>query len=280
MLSKRLAASAAICLLLGAGTAACGDNKDKAAGSAAAPSTGAAAAATPTATAPATPTPTAAAALDTDRLSAQEIQKKAKDALATATSMKIDGSFGSADGVMKINLAMDTKGQCQGTMGLPGMGSYELISDGKQYFIKPDAQFWKTFGGPKGDAVAELFKGRYLTGFQNDPKMKDLAELCDLSVASKQMLDDGRAGAPTKGSAGTVNGVKTFSLKMKDAKGQQSFLHVATEGKPYPVRVEQTTGKDAGKIDFLDFDKPLTITMPSPDNVVDYTKFQDKVKSV
>ncbi|MGW3040538.1 hypothetical protein ACWC9T_10910 [Kitasatospora sp. NPDC001159] len=275
MLSKRLVSTAAVCLLLGAGTAACGDNKD--ADKAAAPAaTTAAAAATPTATP--TPTPTVAK-LDTDNLTAQEIEKKAQDALAAATSVKVAGTMATEDGAITIQLGMDSKGQCQGKMGMPGMGSYEIISDGKQYFIKPDAQFWKTFGGPKGDVVAELFKGRYLTGFEGDPKMKSLIDLCNLSVASKQMLKDDGSGAPTKGSAGTVNGVKTFSLKEKDDKGEETLLHIATEGTFYPVRMEKTTGADKGQIDFTDFDKPFTVQLPSPDNVIDYTKFQDKLKS-
>ncbi|MFD7454320.1 hypothetical protein [Kitasatospora sp. NPDC059827] len=273
MLSKRLASTAAICLLLGAGTAACGDNKgaDKAAAPAA---TTAVAAATPTATP--TPTPTVAK-LDTDKLTAEEIEKKAKDALAGATSLRISGKMASDDGEMTINMVMDSKGECQGSMAMPGMGSFELLSDGKQYFLKPDAQFWKTFGGPKGDAVAEVFKGRYLTGFQDDPKMKDLTDFCKLTDASNQMLDDG-SSASTKGSAGTVNGVKTFSLRQKDDKGEESLLHIATEGKFYPVRMEKTTGSDKGQIDFTDYDKPVTIQVPSPDNVIDYTKFEDKVK--
>ncbi|MFI9365903.1 hypothetical protein ACIG5E_33365 [Kitasatospora sp. NPDC053057] len=272
MPSKRLASTAAICLLLGAGTAACGDNKDS--DKAAAPATSAAAAATPTATP--TPTPTVAK-LDTDKLSAQEIEKQAKDALASATSLRISGKMTSDEGVMTIDMVMDSKGQCQGTMALPGMGSFEMISDGKAYFMKPDVQFWKTFGGSNPKVLAQL-KDRYLTGFQNDPKMKDMTDFCKLTDASSQMLDDG-SSTPSKGSAGTVNGVKTFSLKEKDDQGEESVLHIATEGTFYPVRLEKTTGKDQGQIDFTDFDKPVTIQTPSADNVIDYTKFQDTVKS-
>ncbi|MER7671950.1 hypothetical protein ABTY61_26310 [Kitasatospora sp. NPDC096128] len=274
MLSKRLVSTAAICLLLGAGTAACGDNKDS--DKAAAPA-GTTAAAAPTPTATPTPTPTVAK-LDTDTLSAKEIEQKAQDAVSAATSLKMSGKIPSDDGVITMNMAMDTKGDCQGTMAMPGMGSFEIISDGKQSFLKPDAQFWKTFGGPKGDAVAELFKGRYLTGFDGDPQMKPMMDFCKLTWVS-EMLGNDKGTAPTKGTAGTVNGVKTFSLKEKDEKGEESLLHVATEGKFYPVRMEKTTGADKGQIDFTDFDKPVTVQLPSPDNVIDYTKFQAKVKS-
>ncbi|MFF2081843.1 hypothetical protein ACFVXG_44615 [Kitasatospora sp. NPDC058162] len=274
MLSKRLVSTAAICLLLGAGTAACGDNKDS--NTAAAPA-GTTAAAAPTPTATPTPTPTVAK-LDTDTLTAKQIEQKAQDAISAATSLKMTGKIPSDDGVINMNMAMDTKGNCQGNMAMPGMGSFEIISDGKQSFLKPDAQFWKTFGGPKGDAVAELFKGRYLTGFDGDPQMKPMLDFCKLTWASEMLAGD-KGSTPTKGTAGTINGIKTFSLKEKDEKGEEMLLHVATEGKFYPVRMEKTTGSDKGQIDFTDFDKPVTVQLPSPDNVIDYTKFQAKVKS-
>ncbi|MER7751380.1 hypothetical protein [Kitasatospora sp. NPDC097643] len=277
MLSKRLVSTATICLLLAAGTAACGDNKDKETAAAPAPTTAAtSAASTPTATP--TPTPTVAK-LDTDKLTAQEIEKQAKDALAAATAVKIVADMKTEEGKLSFNLALDRKGQCQGTMAMPGMGSFDIISDGKQAYIKPDAQVWKTFGGPKGDAIAELFKGRWLTGFQDDAKMKGLTSSCNLADMSKEMMADDTPSTASKGTAGTVNGVKTFSLKEKDENGEESLLHIATEGKFYPVRMEKTTGKETGQVDFTDFDKPLTLQLPSPDNIVDYSKFQTQLKS-
>ncbi|MFD0276243.1 hypothetical protein ACFVHB_20400 [Kitasatospora sp. NPDC127111] len=257
MLSKRLASTAAICLLLAAGTAACGDNKgggDKAAAS--------------------------VPKLDTDKLSAEEIEKQAKDALAAATSVKIVGSMTDSDGKMAMDIALDTKGQCTGSMSMPGMGKFELISDGKQSFMKPDQEFWKAIAGPDGAKAAELFKGRYLTGFDNDQEMKSLASVCNLSVFTKKLLEeDGSKSTSTKGSAGTVNGQKTFSLKNKDADGEESTIHIATEGKFYPVRVESAGGKQTGQIDFTDYDKPLTVQAPPADSVVDFSKFKDQFKS-
>ncbi|MEU3574232.1 hypothetical protein AB0E96_38385 [Kitasatospora sp. NPDC036755] len=260
MLSKRLVSTAAICLVLAAGTAACGDTKsDGKAGDAKAGS---------------------AQKLDTDKLSAQEIQKQAKDALASATSLKLAGTVDTGNGAMEMNLSMDNKSQCTGTMGMPGLGKFEIISDGKTSYVKPDKDFWTNVGGPDGAKAAELFKGRYLTGFESDPSMGSLTKVCNLADFGQKIAEGKSSDKVEKGSAGNVNGVKTFSLKTTDSKGEVSTLQIATEGKPYPVRIEHTGAKDGnGKIDFSEFDKPLTVQPPAADNTVDFTKFKDQLKT-
>ncbi|MEV6978214.1 hypothetical protein [Kitasatospora sp. NPDC093806] len=250
MLSKRLASTAAICLLLAAGATACGDDKDKA---------------------------SAAPKLDTAKLSAEEIQKQAKDALAGASSVKIVGGITNGKDKLALDLAVDTKGQCQGSISMPGMGKFELLSDGKQVYVKPDAAFLTAVGGEDGAKVAELFKGRYIAGMQDDPDMKELTTVCNLKELTKNFTEDGKATDLTKGTAGTVNGTKTFSVKSKNSNGDEMTLHVATEGKPYPLRIEKA-GKDGGQVDFTDIDKALTVQAPPTDQVIDYSKFKDQVK--
>ncbi|KJS55534.1 hypothetical protein VM98_12550 [Streptomyces rubellomurinus subsp. indigoferus] len=271
MLSKRLVSTAAICLVLGAGTAACGDNKDgdKAAAPAAAGTTAAAA-------------PTSAGEkLDTDKLSAQEIKQKAKDALAAATSVKFAGTMVDEDGKMEINLAMDNTGKCTGSMTMPGSGKVDILRDGKTSYMKGDAQFWTSVGGPNGAQVAELLKGRYVMGFDNDPQMAGFLSLCNLADFSKQIVEGGdkAGGAPEKGAAGTTNGVPTFSLKVTNSKGEKGTIFVATQGKPYPVEIQTEPSKDGQtKIDFTDYDKPVTVQTPPADQTMDFSKFKDQMK--
>ncbi|MEV7020848.1 hypothetical protein [Kitasatospora sp. NPDC093558] len=267
MLSKRIALTAATCVLLAAGATACGDDKAGGTGG----GTGGDAAkggAAATTTVP---------KLDTDKLSAKEIFKQAKDALAAASSVHIVGKVSSAKGEMAIDLALDNKGQCSGSMSLPGKGKVELVGTGKQMYMKPDKTFWLAVGGSNGAQVYELVKGRYVTGVEDDPKMKDLMEFCHLSKAAATMLKED-SGNPVKGEAGTVNGVKTFSLKEKDDDGE-ALIHIATEGKFYPVRVENAAGQTTGKIDFTDYDKPLTVQAPPDDQTIDLSVFKNQLKS-
>ncbi|WP_051740659.1 hypothetical protein [Kitasatospora sp. MBT66] len=263
MLSKRLASTTAIGLLLVAGATACGDN-DK-----------------PVATDKAAAGKTAAApGLDTEKLTAEEIQKQAKDALAGATSVKVVGTVNKDADQVSVDLAVDTKGQCKGTLSLPGTGKFELLGDGKQVYLKPDAAFLNSATEGKNPQAVELLKGRWIGGAQDDPDMKELTTACNLKELTKTFGagDDSKATNITKGSAGTVNGAKTFSVKSQNSSGGEVTLHVATEGKPYPLRIEKS-GKGGGQMDFTDIDKALTVQAPPADQVIDYALFKDKVQA-
>jgi hypothetical protein len=51
-------------------------------------------------------------------------------------------------------------------------------------------------------------------------------------------------------------------------------LYVATEGEPYPVQAHSHTGR--GALDFLDWNKPVDVQAPQPDQVVDLSKLTGK----
>ncbi|MFJ1708507.1 DEAD/DEAH box helicase family protein [Kitasatospora sp. NPDC088346] len=163
MLAKRLATAATCCaLVLGAG--GCGHDK------------GALSSDTARATSSrsATAGGDAAGCLDPDRLTAAEIEKRAHDAMASLSSVKVSGNLVVEGQKMTLDLATDTKGNCQGTIGVADLGRIEIIHTGGTSYLKPDATFWKTIAGqnenPRAGAMAaELFKGRYLTGAKDDP---------------------------------------------------------------------------------------------------------------
>jgi hypothetical protein len=268
MLSPRLARNAALAAALLAGATACGSTT-------AAGKPAAAASPAPSAS----PTP---AALAVDTLTADQISDKAKAAMGALSSLKVDGTMTTEDGKMSIHLAADRQKNCVGTVGIPGVGEIEIRHTGTQTWLKPDTAFWKSIavkqGNPKaGPVVAELFKGRYLTGGADDPQLKQASEMCGLIEG---ITSDDSPSKATKGAAGTVDGVRTFSLQVTDDQGQKSTLYIATEGKPYLIRMEQTEGSEPGRMDFSAFDKPVTVQAPPADDVIDYTVFQKKAQSI
>ncbi|WP_371493537.1 hypothetical protein OG871_38750 [Kitasatospora sp. NBC_00374] len=265
MLSKRLVATAVACSALIVGASGCGQDKAPAAAtaSAAASSTSAG----------------AAGHLDTGKLTAAEIEKQARDAMASLSSVKVAGNLVTDGQKMTLDLATDTKGNCQGKVGIADMGEIEIIHTAGVSYMKPDAAFWKAIGGrgtnPQAGAMAaELFKGRYLTGAKDDPKLAGLAAMCDLV---KAMTDDEETDPDAvKGAAATVNGVKTFTVVTTDDDGAKTTAYVATDGKPYLVKVTHD-GKEPGEMVFSDFDKPITVQAPPADNVIDYSQFKAKL---
>ncbi|MCX5211411.1 hypothetical protein OG689_19320 [Kitasatospora sp. NBC_00240] len=267
MPAKRFVYASIACALLAAGATACGGDT---AGDKAGDKAGAAA------------PPAKAESIAVDKLGAEEIVKQAQTAMGGLQSVKVDGTLTVDGGKLTFDLAASKAGDCTGSVGTGSEGKVEVVRIGSQTWIKPDAVFWNTVAAKEGNArsgavLAELFKGRYITNGQDDPSLKEMAQVCDLVGAISK--DDGTSGDKyTKGAAADVNGTKAFSVTATDSDGENSTLYIATQGKPYLVRMEQTAGAEPGQLTFSDFDKPLDLKAPPADNVIDFSMVKQKLR--
>jgi hypothetical protein len=73
----------------------------------------------------------------------------------------------------------------------------------------------------------------------------------------------------TKGKPKTIDGKQAITLT-SGTSSDEGALYVATEGEPYPLRIESTKGE--GKVDFTGYGDPVKIEAPPSDLVVDVTK--------
>jgi hypothetical protein len=79
-------------------------------------------------------------------------------------------------------------------------------------------------------------------------------------------------GGATKGERRTIAGIDTIGVTFKSGK-DKATLYVATTGKPFPMQLSAaSTTADAASLDFTDYDKPLELTPPPADLVVDTSK--------
>ncbi|MFI9270258.1 hypothetical protein ACIGXM_06050 [Kitasatospora sp. NPDC052896] len=279
MPSQRLIRTAVICAVLATGATACGGQKDakSTAGAAVAP-----ASASVSASAPASPTASPTPTMATDSLTAEQISTQAKTAMSQLSSMKIAGTMTSDGQKMGIDITADKQGDCDGTISIGSTGSIEILHTGSNTWMKPDATFWKSMSvqegySKAGDTMAMLFQGRWLTGGQNDPDLKDVGSMCDLM--NQMTKDDGSKSTVTKGTTGVTDGVPTISLTETDSDDPTpSTAYIATVGQPYLVRIEQSGGDSPGQMDFSAFNQPVTVQAPPADDVIDYSLFQQKVK--
>jgi hypothetical protein len=75
-------------------------------------------------------------------------------------------------------------------------GSVELVKRGEQVWMKPDTAFWKAqVPGPQGDAVAQLFKGRYIHGTTKDAMLKGLSDTATCPPSSGRWTPGRRRAA-------------------------------------------------------------------------------------
>ncbi|MEV0447080.1 hypothetical protein [Streptomyces sp. NPDC050600] len=208
-------------------------------------------------------------------LSGPQIVNKAIGATKTADSLTLDVALKTTDGPVKAYLATDVRGRCAGTMTLGATGTAELIKpDAKAVYMRFDEAFLKEQA--KGEsaevqaAVLKELKGRWLKTDAKDPDAKESLALCDL----KSLLSEFEQGAnlAVKGKETTVGGKKALTLTQA-FDSEKTTLYVATEGKPYLLKIVTAGGKEPGTISFSDYDKPVEAKTPPAKDVVDEKQF-------
>lgn len=194
-----------------------------------------------------TPTP---AAEDITAKPGAEILTLARNALANASSVHLKGRMTTDDGVLTMNLQIG-QGKSAGTMTMPVKRKRVALQirsvQGKLYLRSP--QLLRAMGG---DLVARAVGDRWFS-----KQIKEFEPFTDLTKFSAFATADGEV---TKGGTEVVNGHPALLLKED---GDRMF--VATDGKPYPLRVSKATGDD--HLDFLDYGVPFTVEVPA--NAVD-----------
>lgn len=208
-------------------------------------------------------------------LTADEIADRAMTATTGASSLRMKGDIkdDESDGTIHIDMALDKKNECAGTMGMGGQGKADLIKTGDTVYMKYDEEFLReqSKGEAKADvdAAVDMLAGKWAKMSAKGSDAKDIASFCDLDTVLGGAEDvdsggDSSGGDPTVKRAGTaeVGGARTVVLKAKDGK-ENYTLYVATEGKPYLLRLDSTTAKDPGSITFSDYEKPVPAQKPA-----------------
>ncbi|MWA11626.1 hypothetical protein [Streptomyces sp. BA2] len=199
-------------------------------------------------------------------MSGPDIVDKAVKATTDASSLRVKGSVPDETGTIELDMAFDTKGQCAGTMAMGGEGSMELITTARTVYMKYDEEFLRAQGKgePAADtqAAVDMLAGRWVKTSATGADAKDIASFCDLDVLLAEFKDVNSLAR--KGKTTTVDGTPALTLTESDGTDRYT-LYVATEGKPYLLKVVNETAKTPESLAFSDFDKPVDATPPAGD---------------
>ncbi|WP_157845352.1 hypothetical protein [Kitasatospora phosalacinea] len=201
------------------------------------------------------------------QLPADEVLRQAVQALKDAGSVRAAGSVTGEGARIDMDLRMDASGDCTGTLGQAGTGSFQVVKAGQDLWVKPDREFWQGHGG---DAMAQLVGDRYLKTTADNPDFGEIASLCDLGALADS-LGTGKTGL-TKGTPTTVAGRPALTLTADSGSGT---VYVATTGSPVPLKLEKATGT----VEFGDFGTPVPSATPGPDQSLDLDQLQSPASS-
>ncbi|MFF2653185.1 hypothetical protein [Streptomyces sp. NPDC058045] len=246
--------------------------------------------------APAGPLAPGAAAEDGDggkpngveRLDPGKVAAKARSALLGADSLRLRlddrGEAGSAGNQLTaMDLRLDTRGDCRGSLTLGGGGSVTMVKRGDEIWMKPDRAFWRGQLQDRGDAMARKVHGRYVHGTTRDSLLSPLAGACDLDGFRHQLTDGagGRNGGPPayKGRPTQVGGVEALPL-VREQKGTANTLYVATRGRPYPVQLTQRGPGADVRVRLTEYQRPVHAQPPPTSSSVDVAVLENRVHRV
>ncbi|MER5909272.1 hypothetical protein ABT124_01915 [Streptomyces sp. NPDC001982] len=199
-------------------------------------------------------------------LSGGEITDRAVKATTAASSLRMKGDVpdDESGGTIRIDMALDKKGDCAGTMSVGGQGKADLIKTGDTVYMKYDEAFLRaqSKGEPKADtdAAVAMLAGKWTKMAAKGQDAKDIAGFCDLDSVLGG-AEDVNSDA-TRGKTTTVDGTPALVLHEKDGKDRYT-LYVATEGKPYLLRIDSTSAEDPGSLTFSDYDEPVPAKKPA-----------------
>lgn len=213
-------------------------------------------------------------------LSPEEIADRALTATTDASSLRMKGDIpdDESKGTIRMDMALNKKNECAGTLGMGGQGKADLIKTGDTVYMKYDEAFLRaqSEGESKADADAAvaMLAGKWTRMSAKGADAKDIAGFCDLDAVlggAEDLNADASPGGEnatvTRGGTATVDGVPALVLHAKDGKDSYT-LYVATRGKPYLLRMDSKSADDPGTITFSDFDEPVPARKPTG-NVVD-----------
>ncbi|WP_030603409.1 hypothetical protein [Streptomyces fulvoviolaceus] len=199
-------------------------------------------------------------------LSGGEIADRAVKATTGASSLRMTGDIADDEsgGTIRIDMALNKKGECAGTLGMGGEGKAELIKTGDTVYMKYDEAFLRAQSEGESasdtDAAVALLAGKWTKMKATGQDAKDIAGFCDLDTVLGDTEDTGSDAS--RGKTTTVDGEPAIVLHEKDGKDRYR-LYVATEGEPYLLRVDNSTGSDQGSVTFGDYDEPVPAQKPS-----------------
>lgn len=209
-------------------------------------------------------------------MSADRIADKAIAAMKSADSLRMAGSIESDGDPVTVDLAMDSRDNCTGGLGVRG-GRAELRRLSDVIYLKGDGAFWRATmderssaspdGG--GDGVVELMTDRWVK--MPTSAIADMRGVCDLDAMLSELDDEDDPAGMTLGRDTEVDGVPVATLVKKEGR-ETTTAYVAKEGSPYLLKVVRAGGDDAGSVGFSDFDEPVRVQAPPSDEVVDLEK--------
>lgn len=232
------------------------------------------------------PAATPSAALDT--LPVDQILAKSGAAMDALQSVHVTGTLSNtadgktADGMpvaagttVKMDLTVDKKGNCRGSMQVAGTGLLNIIRTAELVHVNGDAEFWRNIAAQKKaskkqeNALVGTFAARWVRIPMSNPQARQMSSACD-QVTPLTSVGANAVKAKESGTS-LIDGRAVVAVSAETAQGGEETYWIATEGTPHLLKA-LVGGEAAGEIAYSAFDTPVDTAPPADSEVIDISK--------
>ncbi|WUL58460.1 hypothetical protein OHS16_10205 [Streptomyces sp. NBC_00344] len=194
------------------------------------------------------------------KLSAKEIEARAREAADGSRAVRLSGTLVSKGGSYKLNMQLRSDG---GTGSVTSKNStFELLRIDDALYVKAPAAFWRQTDGRSGATAADKLAAKYVKVPKGDPAYQQFRGFTDMKVLLNGLL--ALHGPLDKGDRSKVAGVRAVQV----TGGDGGRLDVSLKGTPYPLRFERAGG--AGVLQLADWNQNFSLAAPAKSDTVDY----------
>lgn len=202
-----------------------------------------------------------------EEISAAELLDEAHETMGALRTVTIEASTtGTAGSSFSSRQTTDLKGRCTNKISWTNGGSLEQIRIGDTDYVRPDGVYLERWSGH--EAVKD--QNRWIRTPVTDAQPGDGLVDCTWPFSS--------FGTATKGEPTEIQGRPAVALKVTEEAGKTAgkgevkgtyTFYVATEGKPYLLRVAYKGSDYRSTTTFSAFDEPLAVRAPAADDVLE-----------
>ena len=205
-----------------------------------------------------------------------KLYQQAITSLSKVKSVHLKGEGSDSGDTFSIDVQFENGKGATGSIGLNG-GTMKIVAVNQALYIQADAQAFSAFAGEQLPAdAAQMIAGKWLKIGSAEASSSDNpfaglgSDFSDLKSFAQQFTPSGAISLQpgTK----TINGKTAVGIVDAGASdSDQSILYVEKDGDHLPLQIVpgpkatagSSGGPSVGKIDFVDYNKPVTITEPT-----------------
>nr|WTB12134.1 hypothetical protein OG546_50150 [Streptomyces antimycoticus] len=196
------------------------------------------------------------------KLSAKQMLDNANKAMKALKSVTIDTDTIVTDGDdSSAHLTTNLKDRCASKTTWTTGARLEQIRIGGTDYIHPNRAYLERWSSR--DTPAPKDRDRWVKAPSSEAKEGSGLAKCTWPFAS--------FGVATKGTPAKINGIAAIALVVTDEadKGGSYTFHIATEGKPYILKVVYRGAEYHNTTSFSAFDKPMDVRPPAKTDILD-----------